>query len=191
VTVVLPQRARESEALDAVVRFEPWIRARLAEVDASRAAVAARGATVPWLGLPLDLVPEPGRMVARRDGSRLIVPDGDWRPAVERLMRREARREFTERLDRVTEACGTSWSTLRIGDMKSRWGSCSPGGRMSFCWRLMLAPERVLETVVWHEACHIDVPNHSADFWRLMDARRPGHLDDREWLARHGGELIL
>ena len=75
--------------------------------------------------------------------------------------------------------------------MKTRWGSCSPGGRMSFNWRLMLAPADVLETVVWHEVCHIEEPNHSKKFWALMDKRRPGHREHAQWLADNAPSLVL
>jgi len=55
----------------------------------------------------------------------------------------------------------------------------------------MLAPEEVMETVLWHEVCHLDEPNHSDSFWALMDERRPGHRADREWLRLHGAQLVL
>ena len=191
VTVVLPEGAPERTAAEAVARLDGWIRERLAERAAHQATVAARGRSLPWLGSTLELVPQPGRKNARLDGGRVLVPEGDHRPALERLIRREARREITGRLDRVTAACGTDWSSLRIGDMKTRWASCSAGGRMSFSWRLMLAPSEVLETVVWHEACHIDEPSHSPRFWELMDRRRPGHRTDSAWLAKHGATLAI
>lgn len=147
--------------------------------------------TVPWLGEVLNLEPEAGRRTARRDGSRVLVPEGDYRPALERLLRRAAREDITERLDRVTAACNHTWTSLRVGDMKTRWASYTPGGGMSFSWRLMMAPERVLETVVWHEVTHMDVHDHSQRFWALMDERRPGHRADHQWLRDHGRELAL
>lgn len=62
---------------------------------------------------------------------------------------------------------------------------------MSFSWRLLLAPREVAETVVWHEVCHIDVPDHSPRFWALMDARRPEHRHHHRWLSAHGVELLM
>ncbi|MEI6447863.1 MAG: SprT family zinc-dependent metalloprotease [Actinomycetes bacterium] len=191
VTVVLPGRAPEHRAHDAVERLDSWIRRQLAEQEVSSAAVNARGWTLPWLDDTLAIVPEAGRKVAHRDGNRLLVPEGDFRGAVERLLRRAARAEVAERLDRVTAETGHSWNSLRIGDMKTRWASCRAGGAFSFSWRLMLAPDRVLETVVWHEVCHLDVPDHSAAFWDLLDSRRPGHRDDVAWLTEHGPELTI
>lgn len=191
VVVVLPRGARPERADQAVERLDGWIRARLAERDSALSTVAARGPTLPWLGRTLDLVPEAGRAQARLAGDRILVPDGDHRPALERLIRREARIEIGSRLERVTAECGHGWQSLRIGDMKTRWASCSKGGRFSFSWRLMLAPDEVLETIVWHEVAHLDEPNHSARFWQLMDRRRPGHREHAAWLRRHAAELAL
>ena len=191
VTVVLPQRAIEHRAQDAIIRLEPWIRKQLAERELSQQVIDSRGMAVPWLGELVPLVPQPGRKTAHRDGGRILVPDGDHRPALERLIRREAKPEFAQRLDRITAECGHQWTTIRIGDMKTRWASCSPGGRFSFSWRLMLAPDQVLETVVWHEVCHVDIADHSPRFWALLEQRRPGHKADHQWLADHGQELAL
>lgn len=139
----------------------------------------------------VELVPEVGRSRAWRDRDRILVPAGDHRPALERLIRREARTEISSRLDRVTAACGHDWASLRIGDMRTRWASCTTGGRFSFSWRLMLAPSEVLETIVWHEVSHLDQPNHSRAFWRLMDERRPGHRTHSEWLRLNGAALRI
>ena len=191
VVVTLPDSAPEKTALKAVTKLESWIVARLGEREDANQSVAARGNAVPWLGELTPLVVQKGRKVAVRKGGVILVPEGNHVPALESLYRRGAKKVFTEQLDRITRKCGTEWSSLRIGDMKTRWGSCSPGGRMSFNWRLMLAPAEVLETVVWHEVCHIKEPNHSKKFWALMDERRPGHREDAAWLVEHAAELIL
>jgi predicted metal-dependent hydrolase len=62
---------------------------------------------------------------------------------------------------------------------------------MSFNWRLLLAPSRVLEYVVWHEICHLDVLDHSPRFWRLLESRWPGYRQDRRWLSENGATLVL
>jgi len=62
---------------------------------------------------------------------------------------------------------------------------------MSFNWRLLLAPERVLEYVVWHEVCHLQVLDHSPSFWALVERHWPDYREDRAWLSANGATLVL
>jgi predicted metal-dependent hydrolase len=191
VEVVLPRRAREREAAAAVIELRPWIERRLAEAAALRDHLAERGATVPFLGASLRLVAEPGRTRAHRRADALLVPAGDAGPAVERWYRRTARAEVVPRLDAAVAALDLRYSGLRIANQRTRWGSCSSTGAMSFNWRLLLAPEEVLDYVVWHEACHLRHLDHSPRFWALLERHRPGYREPKAWLRRHGATLVL
>jgi predicted metal-dependent hydrolase len=191
VEVVLPSRAPERAAAAAVRELTPWIERRLSEGRRALAHVAERAGTVPYLGVPLLLVPEPGRTRAHRRGEKLLVPDGDYRPAVERLYRRLARQEIAARLDAAVAQVGASYSGLSIRAQSTRWASCSSTGAMSFNWRLLLAPETVLDYVVWHEVCHLDIRDHSPRFWALVESRYPDWRAQRDWLRRYGATLVV
>ncbi|MBV9050290.1 MAG: M48 family metallopeptidase [Solirubrobacterales bacterium] len=192
VEVVLPRRAAEREAAAAIRELGPWIERRMEEVARARDAVAARGDFVPYVGQLLRLVGEPGRTRVHRRGSELLVPIGEQRaPALERWYRRAARAEIEPRLDRACALAGSSYSALTIRGQRTRWASCSPTGAMSFNWRLLLAPEPVLEYVVWHEVCHLEVMDHSPRFWELLSNRCPDYRDRSRWLRRHGQTLVL
>jgi predicted metal-dependent hydrolase len=191
VEVVLPTRAPDRAAAAAVSELRPWIERRLDEARDVLARLAERAGTVPYLGATLELVPQAGRTRVYRAGDRLLVPDGDARPALERFYRRAARAEIAPRLDRATGLAGSTYSALDIRAQRTRWASCSSSGRMSFNWRLLLAPERVLEYVVWHEVCHLEILDHSPRFWALLADRWPGYHEDRDWLRRHGATLVL
>jgi predicted metal-dependent hydrolase len=78
-----------------------------------------------------------------------------------------------------------------IKDMRTRWGSCGPNRLMNLNWRLVLAPERVLDYVLAHELMHIEEPNHSRAFWRRVAGVCPHWGDSRRWLRRHGEDLEL
>jgi predicted metal-dependent hydrolase len=189
VQVTLPARAREREAALAVAELRPWIERRLAEVSAARERLAA--GHVPYLGTHLALAPEAGRVRAHRRGDVLHVPAGDARPAVERWYRRAARQEISPRLDEAVAALDKAYTKLTIREQRTRWGSCSTTGAMSFNWRLVLAPEHVLDYVVWHEACHLVVMDHSRRFWRLLERHRPGYREPQRWLRDNGSALML
>ncbi len=191
VEVVLPARAPAREAAAAISELRPWIERRLAEARETMAALARRGETLPYLDDTLQLVAETGRTRAHRRGERLLVPRQDPRPAIERFYRRAARAEIAPRLDRACEAAGLAYTGLDIRGQRTRWASCSPRGRMSFNWRLLLAPERILDYVVWHEVCHLRVLDHSPRFWAMVDSYRPGWREERAWLSRHGATLVL
>jgi hypothetical protein len=191
VEVVLPTRAPERAASAAIRELRPWIELRLAETQAALARIAARAGTVPYLDSSLLLVAQPGRRRVHRDGSRLLVPEGDHRPAAERFYRRAARAEIVPRLDRATSLMDRDYSGLDIRGQRTRWASCSASGRMSFNWRLLLAPSRVLDYVVWHEVCHLEVLDHSPRFWSLLESRWPTYREERRWLSENGATLVL
>ena len=192
VEVVLPRRAPEREAAAAVRELRPWIERRVAEVARAKAAVAARGATVPYLGAILTLVAEPGRTRVHRRADDLLVPHGPGqREALERWYRRAAHAEIARRLDRACAATGSSYERLTIRGQTTRWASCSRSGTMSFNWRLLLGPEPVLDYVVWHEVCHLEVMDHSPRFWALLRSRCPDYRTHVAWLRRHGAALVL
>jgi predicted metal-dependent hydrolase len=106
----------------------------------------------------------------------------------------EARRAVRELVGMLVEEeaplLGVEPKRIQIRDQRSRWGSCSTRGTLSFNWRLVLAPFEVLDYVVVHELCHLREPNHSRRFWRLVEERRPDWRAHRDWLHEHGPELL-
>ena len=86
---------------------------------------------------------------------------------------------------------GGTYKRISIRDQKTRWGSCSSKGTLSFNWRLMLAPPAILDYVVVHELCHLTHMNHSKAFWQAVEAAYPDYRNARKWLKEHGRELVL
>jgi predicted metal-dependent hydrolase len=191
VEVVIPQRATKREAQAAINELRPWIDKRLAEAQQAKHRLATPPGTVPFLGAHLRLRHEAGRTRAHRKHNELYVPAADTAQALERWYRTQAKNEIAPRLTRATEALGKPHTALAIRNQRTRWGSCSSTGAMSFNWRLMLAPEPVLDYVVWHEACHLVVMDHSRRFWALVERHVPDYRVHRAWLRRNGAALVL
>jgi predicted metal-dependent hydrolase len=191
VEVVIPQRATKREAQAAIRELRPWIDRRLAEARAAKERLEPPPGTVPFLGAHLRVRPEAGRTRAHRKGEELWLPERDGHAALERWYRAQARTEIAPRLAQATEALGRPHAALAIRNQRTRWGSCSSTGAMSFNWRLMLAPEPVLDYVVWHEACHLVVMDHSRRFWALVERHVPSYREHRSWLRRNGAALVL
>ncbi len=193
VTVTLPRRAREREADAAIRELRPWIDRRLADTAQARATIPREPGTVPYLGGRLRLVEQTGRTRVHRRGDLLLVPAGgpEQRAALERWYRRAARGEVLPRLDAAAAQLGAVYERLTIRDQRTRWGSCSASGAIAINWRLLLGPQDVLDYVVWHEACHLVVLDHSARFWGLLERQLPGYEEPRRWLSRNAAALQL
>jgi predicted metal-dependent hydrolase len=191
VRVTLPKRAPEKAAADAVRQLQGWIERRRGALTRAAAEVDRAPGTLPYLGGVLHVVPEPGRERVHRRGDALLVPHGDARDGIERWYRRQAKAVIAPKLDAVTARAGTTYTGLTIRGQRTRWASCSSTGGMSFNWRLLLAPEPVLDYVVEHEVCHLEVMDHSARFWRLMESRVPDWREHANWLRRYGSTLVL
>ena len=191
VIVTLPKRASERRAAEAVRELGPWIERRRKALRTAAVEVAREPGTLPFLGRDLRVVPQPGRTRVHRRGDLLLVPAGDARDAIERFYRRSARAEITPRLDAAVARAGTAYEGLTIRGQRTRWASCSSSGAMSFNWRLLLAPEEVLDYVIEHEVSHLEVMDHSPRFWRLLESRVPDWREHSAWLRRYGSTLVL
>ncbi len=109
--------------------------------------------------------------------------------AFEKRYREAARNIIRERVEHYHPLTGGNYNSITIRDQKSRWGSCSSRGTLSFNYRLIFAPPDVLDYVVVHELCHLTHMNHSKDFWRMVESIMPDYRVHKKWLKEHGGEL--
>ena len=94
----------------------------------------------------------------------------------------EARRDFAAAVKRHTAALGITAKRITVRDTKSRWGSCSASGALSFSWRLILAPPFVLDYLAAHEVAHLRELNHSPRFWTHRPPALPAHRRGGAWL---------
>lgn len=106
----------------------------------------------------------------------------------ENAYRERARRVLTDKTEYYKRLVGVDYGKIRIGDQKTRWGSCSSRGTISYSWRLILMPEEIQDYVVVHELCHRLEMNHSERFWKLVGGILPDYAGRRAWLKKHGGE---
>ena len=157
---------------------------------------------------PVEVVVPPGTSAAWIDGfvaepapslglqrEGVVWLDGEPRPTpagdLGTWYRRQARGMLTETVEHEAARLELSgWSRIRVGDPRSRWGSCSTSGTLSFSWRLVMAPAWVADYVVVHELCHLRQMNHSRRFWQLVDEAYPSRRSAQAWLKRHGPELL-
>jgi len=192
VELVLPPGVPASHGLRFLATKRAWIDARLAALP--QPVRFAEGIIVPVLGIP--------HRIRREDDPAappVAICDGEIRvrgdPAhLERRVRDHlvamARAEFADRARRLAARIGRKLARVGVRDTKSRWGSCSGRGNLSFSWRLIFAPEPVIDYVVAHEVAHLAEMNHGPRFWRLVESLSPNSTAPRAWLKRNRSRLL-
>ena len=101
----------------------------------------------------------------------------------------QARKDLQERSKWHSDNFGLNYQKIMIKDQRSRWGSCSSRGILSYSWRLILAPSDVLDYVAAHEVAHLAEMNHGPNFWALVEQTLPTYQAPKTWLRDHGSEL--
>lgn len=197
--VSAPTRLPQSEVERAVASKERWL-LRHSDMLVPRApAPLVDGMALPFLDGQVELgVRAAGRasVAFRPEEGRITVavpsgPDASERvrELVERGYRTVARDWFAWACGHFGEQVGARPASISVRDPRTRWGSCSARGSVSFSWRLMMAPAEVAEYVVIHELAHLVHLDHSRDFWQLVARVRPDHRAQSAWLREHGGWL--
>ncbi len=196
--LVLPRRASLADALRFAARNTEWIERRLKRLP-PRVALADR-ATVPFLGVPhlVRHLPTTRRGIERvlmADGSaELVVGGGEESHLARRIkdwLRGEARKIIAPLAYDKAAQLGKRIQRLSIRDSRTRWGSCSASGALSFSWRLVLTPPAIVDYLAAHEAAHLAELNHGPRFWHCCAAR--AHHDvasSRAWLRKNGEALL-
>lgn len=193
--VSAPVRLPDSEIDRAVRSKERWLLRHHDLLEPAAPETLHDGQMLPFLDGQVELgirQAARGSVRFRPDDGRLAVaaPDADAvRPLVERAYRGAARDWFAQMCDAYAPRLGVRVASIGIRDPRTRWGSCSARGALSFSWRLMMAPARVAEYVVVHEMAHLVHLDHSPAFWALVQHHSPDFDRDRRWLRDHGGWL--
>jgi predicted metal-dependent hydrolase len=211
--VTIPNRAArnrsEAERLaeSFVAEREAWLRRHLDRQARQREELAALGPLrdggfFRFRGEPhrLRIVAAEGRRrttVSREGGDagdelvvRISASERRSLDAIlEAWLREKARTAIHREIERHATALDVIPAAVTIRDARTRWGSCSRARRLSFSWRLVLAPPEALETVVVHELAHLRIFGHGPTFWAVVASRRPDHRRWRKWLRDHAVEL--
>ena len=189
--LVLPARRSVHEGLAVVEAHAQWIRERLSRVPPRVAFVD--GAVLPVLGRPRTIRHRPADAPGvREDGSDLLV-GGEMSGLGRRVLswlRGEARRSMAALANEKAERLGRPITRITIRDTRSRWGSCSAAGALSFSWRLILAPRDVLDYVIAHEVAHLRHRDHGSAFWSEVARLTAKPAAARAWLRHEGATLF-
>lgn len=191
--LVLPKRVSGVVVHEFLRASEEWVRAHGEKVRAR--AREGDVTKIWWAGAELTVVADPGFLGVELDLDKGQVRVGaetvlEGRRLVEKKFREWARPLFLEVVERRAEEMGVLVGRIRVGDQRSRWGSCSAKGTISLNWRLVMAPVEVLDYLVVHELAHRKEMNHSGRFWGVVEEYCPRYREWEEWLKKEGHALM-
>ncbi len=189
--VSAPVRLPEAEVERALLSKERWLLSHADLLEPAAPDALLDGMALPFLDGEVEL----GVRIAHRpsvhfrpEEGRIVVTAaaaGDVRGLVERGYRSVARDWFAHACAEHGPRMGAVPRSISIRDPRTRWGSCSARGTVSFSWRLLMAPAPVAEYVVVHELAHLIHLDHSPAFWSLVDRTRPAHREHSRWLREN------
>jgi predicted metal-dependent hydrolase len=188
VTLTLPARLPEREALAFAQEKEDWIRKHL-KARGDDLPIGP-GAVIPIEGIEYEIAPVQGRSLRLEQGKALVPGPTDRIAA--RLaghLKTLARARLAEASDHYATRLGKSYNAITLRDTRSRWGSCTAQGRLMYSWRLIMAPPEVLRYVAAHEVAHLAQMNHSPAFWAEVERIHGPYDAPRAWLRRDGNRL--
>lgn len=153
--------------------------------------------TLPLLGgnYPLNIAETFRRPSIRFTGNaidvNLYVPAASQLPMIiKNWYQQQALSILTQKTRHWSNKIGTTVNKLTIKDQKTRWGSCSSLGNINYNWRIIMAPESIVDYLVIHEVSHRLFLNHSTDFWNLVKRHSPNYIEHKLWLKEHGHKLF-
>lgn len=190
-------RALSEQAIRAFVESKrDWIAAKQAELARQQPALRqfAPGETFLYLGqaypLTLTSIQRPAlRLTCAFELSQAALPRA--RQTFERWYRAQTAEVISQRVAQFAAQFGLRYQSIRISAARTRWGSCSSKGALSFTWRLVMAPLEIIDYVVVHELAHLVHHNHSPAFWGQVETMLPDYRARRAWLKKYGHTLTL
>ncbi len=192
-----PMRTPDRAIKEFVAEHASWIEKKQAQIKSLVVPSPKQyipGEMFMFLGksYPLEIV---------KDQKKLLVLDGGFKLAesatshaaivFERWYREQARKILNQRVDLCASQHGLQHQGIKITSAKTRWGSCSSKGSLSFSWRLILAPMEQVDYVVIHELVHTLHHNHSKRFWKKLEHLMPDFKERKRWLRKNGPQLMV
>lgn len=194
-SLTVPVGLKKSEIDEFLDRHQGWLLTKLARFP-SPPALQAPGSSVMLRGIPhriehtgslrgvTEAVVEGGRAVIRISG----LPEHAGR-RIATFLKKEARRDLESAVELHARGVRKPVKSITMKDTRSRWGSCSWDGNLSFSWRIVMAPPFVIDYLAAHEVAHLDQMNHGPEFWSLCRHLCPRTDEAKAWLKRHGSQL--
>jgi len=201
VQVVVPKTLSQQAIDDLIANKSNWIRQKLIlqqSVPVSKPKQFVSGESFTYLGRNYRLKVLPGQVepVKLKHGYLHVTVPPDQK-SDHRLIRQRLRDWYLHRaIDKLeqksikySEQMGVQPTQIKVKEYKSRWGSCNSRGEISYNWKIIMTPHRIVDYVVIHELCHLIHHNHSPEYWHQVRSIVPDYQEKRDWLKTNAGLL--
>jgi predicted metal-dependent hydrolase len=190
VSLTLPRHTRVSEGLNFLTTKSEWLIATLGEMPLKKQIKP--GVVIPLLGERVRIKHDEKmkhRFMLTKEALYINGPRDQFDKRVTEALKKIAAMHIRDMATRGAQKIGRRINRISVRDTRSRWGSCSSTGNLSFSWRLVFAPREVMQYVVAHEVAHLRHMNHSHHFWALTEYLCRDHEPAKQWLRLHGKHL--
>lgn len=203
IQVRVPKSLSDTRIRELITKRTAWITTKLREAadrPRKKPKEYVSGETFPYLGRNYRLKVAVGETPSvKLKGGYLhatVLPADQASQATVRSLvlswyRRHGSTRLSEKTDRLAKIVGVQPQSVTVKDYKSRWGSCSHSGDISYNWRIILAPHRIVDYVVVHELCHLLEHNHSPRYWKQVQRHVPDWRECRDWLRTKSTSLVV
>ncbi|WP_027992967.1 M48 family metallopeptidase [Sinorhizobium meliloti] len=192
--LTVPEGLPEREVSAFLIRHQGWLMTKLARFSGE--SKLEDGGTILVRGVA-HRIERTGRL---RGLTEALVIDDEavlrvggaeehLRRRIADYLKKEARSELERLVAVYAGRTGRRARSLSLKDTRSRWGSCSAEGDLSFSWRIAMAPPKVIAYLAAHEVAHLQEMNHGPRFWALCESLCPETKDAKHWLKRNGTML--
>ena len=191
----MPRFLSEDRIRDLITKRTPWIESKLKEQSEKyilKPNKYINGEVFSYIGKDYRLKVITGDRVSIKMKNGYLVAiildtvaeqeQEQIKPLLEDWYQSHAEVLLKEKIKRFTKVIGVTPKSVSVKNYKSSWGSCSNRGEISFNWRIILAPHRIIDYVVVHELCHLLEHNHSSRYWKLVEQHVPDWRECRDWL---------
>jgi len=194
VRLVVPKNVSQRKALAFARQHRSWIEKQLASLPGH--VPLQHGQSIPVFGqlrtIQVQMEPALKRTLIKLQDKELLVRTNQEDPSlrIARFLKAEAKTILEQLSHEKAEQINKPVHGVSVRDTKSRWGSCSTDGRLSYSWRLIFAPFEAMDYVVAHEVAHLRHMNHSQAFWTLCEQLSDDYEEGKYWMRHHGSELM-
>jgi predicted metal-dependent hydrolase len=198
--ITIPHGLKPSDVQKFLTRHQTWLEEKLAKYCDTPTLTA--GMSIAIRGVPHIIHHDPSKrgsvQQSGSDNGAILTVYGDVTAIGKRVsdfLKKQAKRDIEPLALELALKCTKKIKTIRFKDTKSRWGSCSSSGNLSFSWRIMMAPPFVISYLVAHEVAHLTQMNHGSHFWalcqKLCDDLGCDMNNAKTWLKTHGMSLQM